>query len=306
MSSGVYKIVCTENGREYIGQSSDINKRFNAHKKFLNLKYHDNSRLQDDYNKFGPSKFDFSVVLTCSTEESHLKEQELIRQNNPYYNIMKIKNMAVGSDDVYTFMSKVKILDNGCWTICGIKNIYYAFRTKDSQYPSHRVSYYIFNGNFDISLFVCHKCNNKYCCNPNHLYLATSKQNSIDARNQGLSSSITIEIANEIRVLAQEIFSSVDICKIINDKYNLDINFRTVQGVISNKIFYDNKYVTTKRNKNMLSDTTINNMRKDYINGMRICDVSKKHKVPIQCTKHILKNRTRKDESYNPNYRKQQ
>jgi len=29
-------------------------------------------------------------------------------------------------------------------------------------------------------MFVCHSCGNPRCCNPNHLYLGTAKQNQMD------------------------------------------------------------------------------------------------------------------------------
>lgn len=35
-------------------------------------------------------------------------------------------------------------------------------------------------------LFVCHRCNNPMCVNPSHLYLATNKQNILDAARDGL------------------------------------------------------------------------------------------------------------------------
>ncbi len=49
---------------------------------------------------------------------------------------------------------------------------------------SHRESFKLFES-FDLKLSVLHKCGNKGCCNPNHLYAGTQKQNIADTRRHG-------------------------------------------------------------------------------------------------------------------------
>jgi len=41
------------------------------------------------------------------------------------------------------------------------------------------------HGEVPDGLFVCHRCDNKRCINLEHLYIATPKQNSSDARRTG-------------------------------------------------------------------------------------------------------------------------
>ncbi len=38
----------------------------------------------------------------------------------------------------------------------------------------------------DTTLYVCHRCNHPYCCNPEHLYLGTPSQNIKDGYADGL------------------------------------------------------------------------------------------------------------------------
>ena len=50
---------------------------------------------------------------------------------------------------------------------------------------AHRLSYFIAYGSFDHSLFVCHKCDNRSCIKPSHLFLGTSKDNVHDCMKKG-------------------------------------------------------------------------------------------------------------------------
>jgi len=45
---------------------------------------------------------------------------------------------------------------------------------------AHRVSWIITNGEVPSGKLILHKCDNKLCCNPNHLYCGTYKDNQND------------------------------------------------------------------------------------------------------------------------------
>ena len=73
---GIYKITNKENGKVYIGQSIDIDRRIAEHKKehFVNI---------DDYIQvLGADKFDFEIVEECTKEELDLKEKQYIQEYN--------------------------------------------------------------------------------------------------------------------------------------------------------------------------------------------------------------------------------
>ncbi len=50
---------------------------------------------------------------------------------------------------------------------------------------THRLSFILANGEITRSVLVLHKCDNKLCCNPAHLYAGNHSQNMRDAMDRG-------------------------------------------------------------------------------------------------------------------------
>ena len=74
-------------------------------------------------------------------------------------------------------------LESGCWHFAGATSksgygIVSVSSNGKRQFTSpHRISYLTFKGEIPINSEVCHTCDRHICCNPDHLYLATHKQN---------------------------------------------------------------------------------------------------------------------------------
>lgn len=58
-----------------------------------------------------------------------------------------------------------------------------------SKLFTHRVAYYLHFGKDPQDELVCHRCDNRLCCNPNHLFLSTYGGNHVDALKKGRKTS---------------------------------------------------------------------------------------------------------------------
>lgn len=84
------------------------------------------------------------------------------------------------------FYSRIERTPQGCWEWKGIKPGEYGRMWIASRIiHSHRVSYMMHHGEIPHGMFVCHRCDVSQCCNPAHLFLGSSKDNSRDMCSKG-------------------------------------------------------------------------------------------------------------------------
>lgn len=69
MICGIYCFINKYNGKRYIGQSADIERRILDHKRYLARGKDNCTLLQNAYNKYGKDSFDLEILTECETSQ---------------------------------------------------------------------------------------------------------------------------------------------------------------------------------------------------------------------------------------------
>ena len=134
------------------------------------------------------------------------------------------------------FNSKWKESPSGCWEWTAHRSARGYAQIGDGRggrKPAHRTSYELFVGPIPPGMLVCHKCDNKGCVNPNHLFIGTSGDNMRDMAEKNRSTfgersaraKLTSDEVREIIRMLSEGITGKDIAN------HFAINHRTVSEI---------------------------------------------------------------------------
>ena len=100
------------------------------------------------------------------------------------------------------FFKKVYKVENSCWVwlsaVWGNNNSYGCFHCPERKHGirAHRYSWEMVNGKIPKGLCACHKCNNKLCVNPDHIFIGTHTDNLRGAAKDNLLVKINDEFSH--------------------------------------------------------------------------------------------------------------
>lgn len=199
-------------------------------------------------------------------------------------------------------LSNIEIDPNtGCWNwqMSLLQDRGYGRLTYESKaYRTHRASYETFVGKIEDGLFVCHKCNNPRCCNPDHLYLGTHYDNMQDRKQSGGyvkngKEKLNPQICKQIRNLSNSGKSVVKISEITG------LGKTTINRVLKNERYPDKDFVWKKSRVENLSESEVTKIRELHDAGYQNYEICRIMNIRARRVADLLKNINYKDSDYN-------
>lgn len=151
-------------------------------------------------------------------------------------NLSDLKTSKRADRGAYLLLHRLREMPSGCWEYqgCRYPRGYGKLGRDGESWNAHRYAYTKLIGEISEGLWVCHKCDNPPCCNPEHLFLGTAADNIHDMHAKGRNrpsgmygerhgmSKLT---ADQVRAIRADNRTLVEVAAAHG------VNYRTISGV---------------------------------------------------------------------------
>lgn len=258
--SGIYCWFSKTSKKSYIGSSVDIGNRTGVEYNELTKQKFLNPEMQKDWDAFGED--DFCLILMRKCNEDKLLEMEtkfIVNGFDLYNRNIPITKIELNKEQEELFWKHIDIKDkNECWDWTGFTNPggygsgLFRKNGKRMPYIAHRVAYFLTNPGVDIHCIICHKCDNRKCCNPDHLFPGSTSDNIKDMRDKNRSPKqiLNWEDVRFIRsVYLQDVHINAEkLSQTLFDKTGKIVTPNNIISLCKNKSWYDKNYNPPPRN----------------------------------------------------------
>lgn len=131
-----------------------------------------------------------------------------------------------------------------CWEWTAALNTggYGVISSHNHPVLAHRIAWGFSNGTIPIGLCVCHRCDNRRCCNPKHLFLADRLINNLDRDNKGRQQAPVGEQNGRAKLTSSNIRTIRQLHKPRDPKHGLaglarrfGVRFQAIQSVVNGR-----------------------------------------------------------------------
>lgn len=126
----------------------------------------------------------------CSVEgceQKHYGRGFCRKHHQWHWNHGHLKPLPVQTIEQRLMAGVQMVTETGCWLWTSKNNGrgYGQMSFNGKHTYVHRLAYQAFKGEIPHRMVVCHKCDTPSCCNPDHLFLGTTRDNSRDMVRKG-------------------------------------------------------------------------------------------------------------------------